>query len=118
MRGLWQGTLGEDMKHGHFEEHWLDTDGNPAGGVSSGRGMCLSWQNGPLGRGVERREPNGCFVEDVIQAAIGRLEFYQQSLFACQDNEDALHFLRAAADVLDHRTKDREARAVEGTYRV
>lgn len=104
------------MKQGHFEEHWCDADGNPAGGVSSGRGFVCSWQNGPLGRGNDRREPNGCFVEDVIQAVIGRIEFYQQSRFACQDNEDALSFLRATADVLDHRTRDREARQVEGTH--
>ena len=57
------------MRQGHFEEHWSDKDGNPAGGVSSGRGFAISWQNGPLGRGVERREPNGAFVEDVIAAA-------------------------------------------------
>lgn len=65
------------MKQGHFEEHWCDADGNPAGGVSSGKGFVCSWQNGPLGRGNDRREPNGAFVEDVIQAVIGRIEFYQ-----------------------------------------
>ena len=70
-------------KQGHFEEHWNDVDRNPAGGVSSGRGFAISWQNGPLGRGNDRREPNGAFVEDVIQAVIGRISFYQKSKFQC-----------------------------------
>jgi len=49
-------------KIGHFSEHWRDDKGRPAGGVSSGRGFAISWQNGPLGRGNERRDPNGAFV--------------------------------------------------------
>jgi hypothetical protein len=103
---------------GHYAEHWCDLDGNPAGGVSTGKGFTISWQHGPLGRvgSPESREPNGAFVEDVIQAVIGRLAFYQDSRFACQANADALEALLIAADVLDQRTKDREARLVEGTH--
>lgn len=104
------------MRQGHFAEHWTDAADNPAGGVSTGRGFTISWQNGPLGRGNERREANGAFVEDVIQAAIERIEFYQASRFACRDNEQALEALKAAAGYLDHRTRDRETRAVEGTH--
>jgi hypothetical protein len=104
------------MKQGHYEEHWSDSNGNPAGGVSTGKGFTISWQNGPLGRGDDRREPNGAFVEDVIQAVIGRIAFYQRSQFACQANADALDALELAAEALDSRTKDREARAVEGTH--
>ena len=106
------------MMQGHFAEHWLDADANPAGGVSTGRGFTISWQNGPLGRGETRREPNGAFVEDVIQAVIGRIEFYQASRFACQANADALAALYMAAEALDQRTRDREARQVEGTHTV
>lgn len=104
------------MKQGHFEEHWSDDQGRPAGGVSTGKGFTISWQNGPLGRGLDRREPNGAFVEDVIQAVIGRIEFYQASQFACQENADGLMALYQAAKRLDDRTKDREQRAVEGTH--
>lgn len=104
--------------NGHFEEHWSDENGNPAGGVSSGRGFAISWQNGPLGRGNDRKEPNGAFVEDVIQAVIGRIEFYQRSKFACERNELALAALKGAAVELDQRTRDREAREVEGTHSV
>ena len=93
------------MKHGHFAEHWLaPTLGSPvhmpAGGVSTGRGFTISWQNGPLGRGNTRQEPNGAFVEDVIQAVIERIEFYQHH-FPCQENEDALLGLYQAAQRLD-----------------
>lgn len=104
------------MKFGHFEEHWSDDKGRPAGGVSTGRGFTISWQNGPLNRGAERREPNGAFVEDVLQAIIGRIEFYQRSEFNCQENEIALRHLYEAATALDSRTKDREKRGVEGTH--
>ena len=104
------------MKTEIFEEHWLDKAGNPTGGVSSGRGFTISWQNGPLGRGEDRREPNGAFVEDVLAAVIGRIEFYQQSKFHCQENADALDHLRRAAGHLCSRTAEREKRGVEGTH--
>lgn len=106
------------MKQGHQEEHWLDADGNPEGGVSTGTGFTISWQHGPLGRGHMRREPNGAFVEDVIQAVLGRLKFYQSTRFACEANAEAIHALEVAADWLDGRTQDREKRGVEGTHTV
>ena len=104
-------------KHGFFSEHWSDDQGRPAGGVTSGRGFAISWQNGPLGRGADRREPNGAFVEDVIGAVMDRIRFYEASEFSCDENRCALEHLEAAARVLDGRTKDREARGVEGTHR-
>jgi hypothetical protein len=104
------------MKQGHYAEHWSDAEGNPAGGVSTGRGFTISWQNGPLGRGETRREPNGAFVEDLIQAVIERIEFYEASRFACMANAEAIASLKEAAAVLDARTRDREQRAVEGTH--
>lgn len=90
--------------------------GNPAGGATSGRGFTIAWQDGPLGSGPDRIEPNGAFVEDVITAAIGRLEFYQASRFNCETNARALDHLVAARDALRERTADREARGVEGTH--
>ena len=103
---------------GHYAQHWVNDQGNPAGGVSTGRGFTISWQNGPLGppHSQDRREPNGAFVEDVIQAVIGRLEHFQESRFNCAENASALQYLSMAAQVLDERTKDRETRQVEGTY--
>lgn len=100
----------------YYEEHWSDDRDRPAGGVSSGRGFAISWQNGPLGRDGDRVEPNGAFVEGVLAAVIGRLEFYQASEFACHENAAALANLRCAVGVLDERTKNREERQVEGTH--
>ena len=118
-----------------IDEHWTDTMGRPAGGITQARGFTISWQNGPLGRhkpgcesegckgpdgpsppGCTRVPANGAFVEDVIVAAIVRLEFYQQSEFECAANADALMHLGEALAALSARTADREARCVEGTH--
>lgn len=107
------------------EHHQLDADGKPAGGTTSGRGIEINWQDGPLGRGDERREPNGAFVEGVIQAALGRLQFYQdggkvggRGEFACRENALAITKLEEALHWCQHRTAAREARGVEGTHAV
>ena len=96
--------------------HWNDSNGNPAGGCTFGRGFCISWQNGPLGRGANRRQPNGAFVEDIIKAAMDRLEFYQSSRFSCPENNRAIGYLTAALQTLASRTADRESRKVEGIH--
>jgi len=93
-----------------------DENGNPAGGRVSGVGIEIEWQNGPLGRGVDRQEPNGAFVEGVITAAIQRIAYYQNSKFNCRENAIALTHLETALLWLNKRTADREARNVEGTH--
>lgn len=97
--------------------HFSDKDGNPSGGTTHGTGFAIGWQNGPLGRGADRKEPNGAFVEDVINAAIDRLEYYQASKFASSYNAAALEHLLNAVDSLNRRTADRENRDVEGTLK-
>lgn len=106
------------MRVGFKSEHWNDANNNPAGGCTFGQGFTISWQNGPLGRGNDRKEPNGAFVEDVIAAAIDRLEFYQASKFSSEANTETLRHLRAALEVQEARTREREARQVEGTHTV
>ncbi len=98
--------------------HFTDREGNPAGGSTYGNGFAIAWQNGPLGRGADREEPNGAFVEDIIKAAIDRVEFYQRSKFACERNEITLVNLNQALISQESRTVDREAREVEGTHEV
>lgn len=93
-----------------------DADGNPAGGHVIGMGLNIEWQNGPLGRGDERKEPNGAFVETVIAAAKQRLEYYQRSKFACIENATAISALEGALLALHLRTEAREQREVEGTH--
>lgn len=100
--------------------HTVDAAGNPAGGTTSGRGISISWQNGPLGRGADRVEPNGAFVEGVIAAAIDRIEFYQtasEGRFKCRENALAITKLEEGLLWLQKRTLDREAREVEGTHK-
>jgi hypothetical protein len=100
-------------------QHRKDEKGNPAGGSVRGVGIELDFQNGPLGlMGAERRGQNGCFVEDLLAAAISRLEFYQSTKFKCDYNADAIMHLREAAKILEARTKERQARGVEGTHTV
>lgn len=104
------------MQQGFDAENWNDEAGNPAGGVVIGKGLDISWQNGPLGRDEERVAPNGAFVEDVIEAAAQRIRYYQNSGFACRENAIALTKLEEAILWLDKRTRDRESRGVEGTH--
>lgn len=98
--------------------HDLDKDGNPAGGRTLGAGILIDWQNGPLGRGEARKEPNGAFVEGVILAAIDRLEFYNAGRFKCRENSLAITKLEEALHWLGHRTANRENKGVEGTHQV
>lgn len=104
------------MKQELNEHHPTDTDGNPTGGSTTGVGIDIRWQEGPLGRGTERKEPNGAFVEGVVQAAIGRLQHYQGSKFNCRENAIALTHLETALLWLQKRTEEREERGVEGTH--
>ena len=100
------------------EKHETDGAGNPAGGRSVGTGIRIDWQDGPLGRGPNRIGPNGAFVEGVIQAALGRIQYYQASKFKCRENAQAITKLEEALHWLNARTRDRETRDVEGTHTV
>ena len=97
----------------------VDTDGMPAGGVVTGVGLEINWQNGPLGRGENRQEPNGAFVETVIAAALQRIEWYQtvgEGRFRCRENALAITKLEEALHWLDARTNRREVAGIEGTH--
>ena len=96
-----------------------DEGGNPSGGEVRGVGLYINWQQGPLGRGEERKEPNGAFVETVIAAAKQRIEFYQTvglGRFSCRENALAITKLQEALFWLNYRTEQRELRGVEGTH--
>ena len=94
----------------------LDADDNPAGGWVRGTGIAVDWQSGPLAVDGQRVEPNGAFVEGVIEAAKRRLEHYQETKFRCRENALAITKLEEALHWLDHRTADRTARGVEGSH--
>lgn len=98
------------------QQHRKSDGGDPAGGTTKGLGIDIRWQDGPLGRGDLRKEPNGAFVEGVIAAALGRIQFYQAGRFACRENALAITKLEEALLWLGARTQLREARGVEGTH--
>lgn len=111
-----EAKAGNAMLQEITERHAHDQDGNPTGGQTTAVGLMIDWQDGPLGRGEDRQEPNGAFVETVIVAAMGRLQFYQKSKFACNENEAAIASLKQAMASLNRRTEKREAAGVEGTH--
>lgn len=57
---------------------------------------------------------NGITNELLLAIVIDRLETFQRGEYACPENEHALGNLRFALDHLRRRTKEREARGVEG----
>jgi hypothetical protein len=92
-----------------LEAHQLDENGRPAGGITQGLGIRIDWQDGLL-------SVDGAFVEGVIEAAIGRLEFYNSTEFCCPENGLAIKHLEEALNWLQARTADRVERGVEGTH--
>lgn len=102
----------QDFEHSNRS----DGDGNPTGGYAEAMGVHITWQDRPLNRGEKRMEPNGAFVETVIAIALQRIKYYQDSKFSCRENSLAITKLEEALHWLDHRTRDREARGVEGTH--
>ena len=107
----------EAVRNKIHSKHYKDEAGNPEGGTTYGIGFSIGWQHGPLGRGMDRQEPNGAFVEDIIAAAMDRLEFYQNSRFPYAENDEALAHLIQALRSLEKRTAGRERRGVEGMYK-
>lgn len=105
------------MKNGIKAENYL-VDGKPHGGYVAGVGLTIIWQEGPLGAvgSPERKEPNGAFVEDVIAAALQRIEHYQRSGFDCEENAGAIGYLQQALYALNSRTARRMKEGTEGTH--
>lgn len=96
--------------------NYKDDEGRPNGGTVFGVGLSIQWQRGPLGRGEDRMEPNGAFVETVIEAARQRIEFYQSTQFKCRENALAITKLEEALHWLRSRTQRRETAGTEGTH--
>lgn len=94
----------------------LDDNGKPAGGTASATGVRIEWQNGPLGRGEDRKEPNGAFVETLLGIVRARILWYQDNGFACDENAAAIGHIEDALDDLNARTERRENQGVEGTH--
>lgn len=116
-------------------ENELDANENPTGGevwlqVKKGdmeQYPCLivKWQDGPRGTGATNpdgsptlADPNGAFVEDVLWAALQRLEFFNESKYRDRANSIAITKIEEALQALKNRQLERSYRNVEGKHEV
>ena len=115
-------------------ENKVDENGNPTGGhviLAAKRGendqfpaLHIEWQDGPRGAGTNPdgtpvlADPNGAFVEDVIWAALQRLEFFNEGKYRDRANSLAITKLEEALYALKDRQLQRSSRGVEGKHEV
>ncbi len=104
-------------------EFTTDERGNPTGGktflslarngeVSKRLAIEINYQDGIVGDVGQ----TGAFVEDVLEAARQRLQFFQASKFRCRENAIALTKIEEALQWLDWRTRKRLLEGVENSY--
>ncbi len=91
-------------------KYYISRKEETKGGLFSEFGL-ISFQEGAIGEvGV-----NGCHNEDLLAIVIDRLQGFQDSPFKCRENALAITKLEEALHWLNHRTRERERRGVEGT---
>jgi len=97
---------------GASHKYYIARAGESEGGLFSEFGL-VSFQDGAIGDvGV-----NGCHNEDLLAIVLDRLQSFQSGDFKCRENALAITKIEEALHWLDHRTKDRERRGVEGTLK-
>lgn len=113
----------------------LDTNENPTGGDvylhvtkngdSEFPALVINWQDGPRGTDATNpdgspvlADPNGAFVEDVLWAALQRLEFFNESKYRDRANSIAITHIEQALQALKDRQLERSYRNVEGKHEV
>ena len=79
-------------------------------GVEHGPFGEIKWQLGP----VQEVGVNGTTIEDVLEVCAARLQGFQRGLFASRENALAITAIEEARNWLLQRTRDRQARGVEG----
>lgn len=71
----------------------------------------IKFQRGPIGEtGV-----NGASNESLLAVVLHRLECFQSTLYACQENADAISMITGALTCLKARTERRIEQGIEGT---
>lgn len=117
----------------------FDETNNPTGGTVYLRvtkngdtelpALVINWQDGPRGTVDEAStmaggpipklmDPNGAFVEDVLWAALQRLEFFNESKYRCRENSIAITKIEEVLFILKDRQLSRSERNVEGRHEV
>jgi len=111
-------------------ENLTDDDNNPSGGnvmlhvTKNGDtefpALIVNWQDGPRGTAEDGTltDPNGAFVEDVLWAALQRLEFFNESKYRDRANSMAITKIEEALQALKNRQLERTYRNVEGKHEV
>jgi hypothetical protein len=89
----------------------LDPDGIDA---AYPQATVILFQNGPIGE----VGTNGVTHEALLAIVADRLESFQTGPYACGSNASALHSVKMALYQLQSRTRDRQARGVEGTHTI
>jgi hypothetical protein len=95
-----------------IDKNWTNSDGGHDGGVSTGIGFTISWQRGPLD--VAGR--NGAFLLEVMTSCRQQLDYYQNSPWACPENQAALEALDESIAQLHSRRCRRERAGTLGTH--
>lgn len=102
-------TDGAGHPTGGFTSMWVD-------GNSESEGLAaiqIHWQDGIIGP----KGQNGAFIEDVIEAALQRLRWFNSRPESrCRENSLAITKLEEAMQWLDWRTRQRVIGGVENTY--
>ena len=75
--------------------------------------ILFKFQNGP----IKENGKNGCQIDTAVEV-IRQMLWGLNDMYPCTANEDALWHLDGALKAMESRTKDREARNVEGTNAV
>jgi hypothetical protein len=98
---------------GSMDYQWFEKEIRPKNFIyvrQDVNSIAFTIQNGP----IKENGVNGCQVETVIEAAKMIIEGLNKE-FPCRENSIAITKLDEALMWLEHRTKDRKKRGVEGT---
>lgn len=110
------GLYGEEIGIANYiADEYLDDDAPvavPAGGIASGLGLSVEFQNGPVVEGKR----NGAFIEDLLIVAEERLKWYQSGQLVCEENADALKHIQQALSYLGLRRERRQQQGVVNSY--
>lgn len=79
--------------------------------IEGAGGVHIYFQEGP----VKEHGVNGISIESLLAICIDRLEGFQSGPHRCRENALAVTKLEEAMHWLQHRTRARQARGVEGT---
>ena len=97
-----------------YGQNWTTLEGNHDGGQNYGVGFTIAWQRGPIGESGR----NGAVLLEVLEACRSQLNYFQNSKFACPENEEALDHIGRAISCLQNRRSRRQEEGTLGTHQV